>query len=254
MTKQFEEADVDHGRGQSLGRAEQIGASVEQVRSLIAEAAHCAHRDPAEIRLLPVTKFHPASDLRILHDLGFTDLAENRVQELRQKSAELDELDINWVLVGHLQFNKAGQAARIVSEVESVDSLRIAEALSSARARLAENRTAPPLRVLLQVNTSGEVTKHGLSPEETPAALDQILALPHLEVAGFMTMAPLTGDESVVRATFARLREIRDQLQARFPEANLRELSMGMSHDFHVAIEEGATTIRLGTALLGSRA
>lgn len=237
-------------------RRDEIRANVARAHMEIAEAASSVGRNPSEIRLLPVTKFQPSSDIRILYDLGFSDFAENRVQELRQKSIDLEGLGVNWVLIGHLQSNKSGQVARLASEVESVDSLRIAEALNSARNRLAENaenQAAPPLRVLLQVNTSGEPSKYGMTPAQTPAVLEQALDLPHLEVAGLMTMAPLTSEESVVRYTFARLLQTRDQLQPHFPQSSLRELSMGMSHDFRIAIEEGATTIRLGTALLGPR-
>lgn len=266
-------------------RMDQIRLNAAELRAQIEEAALRAGRRPAEIRLLPVTKFHPESDLRLLHDLGFTTFGENRVQELRRKSGELTDLDVDWILIGHLQSNKAGHAARIVSEVQSVDSLRIAQALNTARQRIADSAASAssscpmpgelatasslpptatvtnsrpeeglnPLRVLLQINTSGEAAKHGLTPASAPEVLEQVLGLPHLEIAGLMTMAPLSEDESLVRATFAGLRDLRDELQGRFPEANLRNLSMGMSHDFPIAIEEGATTVRVGTALLGPR-
>ena len=237
----------------------QIGCNVAAVREQINAAALRSGRSPADIRLLPVTKYHPESQLRAIHSLGFRDLGENRIQELRAKAAAMSDLDINWVLIGHLQTNKATQAARVAQEVQSVDSLRVATALSNAVVRLQNEdaaagagEAATPLKVLLQVNTSGEEAKYGLAPNEVGAVLEQVSDLPGLAVAGFMTMAPLTDDEGVIRQTFSRLRELRVTL-VRASGLELPELSMGMSHDFEIAIEEGATTVRIGSSIFGPR-
>ena len=242
--------------------ANQLSANVAAVQEQINSAALRSGRNPADIRLLPVTKYHPESQLRAIYALGFHDLGENRIQELRAKSTALSDLDINWVLIGHLQTNKATQAARVAKEVQSVDSLRVATALSNAVVRLqnedaaagagAAAASATPLKVLLQVNTSGEEAKYGLAPNEVGAVLEQVSDLPGLAVAGFMTMAPLTDDEGVIRQTFSRLRELRDTL-VRASGLELPELSMGMSHDFEIAIEEGATTVRIGSSIFGPR-
>ncbi len=232
--------------------ATQIASRVDEVRSRIAAAAAKSGRDASSIRLLPVTKYVDEDHVRIISELGFRDLAESQVQSLRTRSAALEDLSIDWVLIGHLQRNKAGQAARIVSEVQSVDSLRIANALDSATQRALDDgsRQAPQLKVLLQVNTSGEEAKYGLSPHEVSSVLESVAALPHLRVAGFMTMAPFTEDEDVVRRTFADLADLSHRMQEKFgSDLDLKELSMGMSNDYEVAIEEGATTVRIGSAL-----
>lgn len=233
----------------------EIQSRVDQVREKIAQAAKQSSRQPSDIRLLPVTKTVDAQRIKVVLDMGLHDLGENRVQELRAKSPDFEALGANWVLIGHLQTNKAAQAVRIVSEVQSVDSVRVANALNTAVTRIAgEGGDAPlPLRVLLQVNTSGEAAKYGLSPEEVAPALDHLLTLPNLAVAGFMTMAPFTDDEDVVRRTFARLRELRDELAVEYEGVELRELSMGMSHDYQIAVEEGATTVRVGSEIFGQR-
>ena len=239
--------------------ANQLSANVAAVREQINAAALRSGRSAADIRLLPVTKYHPESQLRAIYALGFRDLGENRIQELRAKAAAMSDLDINWVLIGHLQTNKATQAARVAKEIQSVDSLRVATALSNAVVRLhsededaGAGAAAAPLQVLLQVNTSGEEAKYGLAPSEVGAVLEQVADLPGLTVGGFMTMAPLTDDEGVVRQTFSRLRELRDTL-VRASGLELPELSMGMSHDFEIAIEEGATTVRIGSSIFGPR-
>lgn len=257
--------------------ATQIAERISAVEENIAAAAERSGRQPSDVRLLPVTKFVEEEKLRIVAELGYRDLGESRVQELRTKSANLAGLGINWVLIGHLQTNKAAQAARIVSEVQSVDSLKVAHALNNAVKRLASEAgvafpslspqtaesgsahrnsrgLATPLKVLLQVNTSGEDAKYGLAPDEVDAALEEILTFPALRVAGFMTMAPFTADTSVVRRTFADLRELRDRMAERYTGTlDLSELSMGMSGDYEIAVEEGATTVRIGTTIFGKR-
>lgn len=235
-----------------------IASNVARIQERIALVAGESGRSPQDIRLLPVTKYVDLERIRIVYDLGLSDFGENRVQEMRQKSADLADFDINWVLIGHLQTNKAAQAARVAAEVQSVDSVRIANALNNALERLSvegdrDKLSTAPLKVLLQVNTSGEAAKYGLNPGEVASALDHILTLPHLQVGGFMTMAPFTEDRSVVHRTFADLRELRDQMQASYANLDLGELSMGMSHDYETAIREGATTVRIGTTIFGAR-
>ncbi len=251
----------------------------------IAEAAERSARTADEVTLLPVTKTVPSNVLRATFALGFRDFAENRVQELRRKAQELADLGPTWQLIGHLQTNKASQAARLAGVVQSIDSLRIAEALSRAMTA----GTAPTVQdtfvtaatqnesnsgltsasavtnsagttdrvidVLLEVNTSGEAAKYGLSPIEVPGVLDVVAGLPGLSVRGFMTMAPFTDNQSVIRKTFADLRDLRDRLAPEYEGdgIELSELSMGMSGDYQIAVEEGATIVRVGSALFGQR-
>ncbi|WRS31149.1 YggS family pyridoxal phosphate-dependent enzyme [Actinomycetaceae bacterium MB13-C1-2] len=224
----------------------------ERVLSTIEDSAERAGRDSSEIVLLPVTKTVPTEVLRATYALGYHDFAENRVQEMKRKADALADLGPTWHLIGHLQTNKANQVARLAKEVQSVDSLRIAEALSRASFPKSTGRV---LDVLLQVNTSGEEAKYGLSPAQVPEILDVVAGLPGLIVRGFMTMAPLTDDEAVIRRTFADLRELRDRLAPQYEGdgVELAELSMGMSGDYPIAVEEGATIVRVGSALFGPR-
>lgn len=221
----------------------ELEANIDQVLGRVAKAAQRARRDPTQIRLLPVTKTVPSETLQKLAELGYPEMAENRVQDLRDKQTQLEESKISWVLIGHLQSNKVGQAARIVSEVQSVSSLKIAQALSRQTQTLEKT-----LRCFIQVNTSGEDTKGGFQPHELSAALDSILTLPGLDVRGLMTMAPYSTNPEDARPSFRQLRTLRDEVAPQLPE-----LSMGMSGDYEVAIEEGATTIRVGSALFGPR-
>lgn len=227
-----------------------IADRLDQVRHRINEAALRSGRNPDAVTLLPVTKTVPAERLRELPSLGYTSFGENRVQELRTKSEELAGLDIDWQLIGRLQTNKAGQAARLANVVQSVDSLRLAQSLS--RSAEAAGRE---LSILLQVNTSGEGAKAGFAPAEVPVALEQIAPLPALTVKGFMTMAPFEADEATLRQTFGGLRDLRDRLAPQFEGsgAELHDLSMGMSGDYELAIEEGATIVRVGSAIFGAR-
>ena len=238
-----------------------IAAHLADARARIDAACARVGRDPGEVELLPVSKTHGVDLIREAVDAGWTRFGESKPQEAAAKASELADLDLDWVLIGHLQTNKATQAARVAKEVQSVDSLRVATALSNAVVRLqnegeaaaaGEDAATAPLKVLLQVNTSGEEAKYGLAPNEVEAVLEQVADLPGLTVGGFMTMAPLTDDEGVIRQTFSRLRELRDTL-GRASGLELPELSMGMSHDFEIAIEEGATTVRIGSSIFGPR-
>jgi PLP dependent protein len=229
------------------------------VRRRINAAAVEAGRDPSAVTLVAVTKTHPPELVAAAVAAGATDLGENRVQEAVTKITALAELRPapRWHLIGHLQRNKARLAAEHFALIHSVDSLRLAEALAR---NVAEGQR---LAILLQFNVSGEASKEGFAlaggsaNQGTLAALlpelAAILALPQLEVQGLMTVAPLVDDPEQARPCFRALRELRDELVVRFPQANWSELSMGMSDDFAVAIAEGATIVRVGRAIFGER-
>jgi pyridoxal phosphate enzyme (YggS family) len=236
-----------------------IAANIAAVRERIAAAAERAHRPAAAITLIAVTKTHPASVVAAALDAGIADCGENRVQEADEKRAQLPDAVARWHLIGHLQRNKARRAVALFDMIHSLDSVRLAEALARI---VAEEGRAAPLPVLLQVNVSGEKTKEGFqlagglrSPVRRlfQADVEQILALPQLDVQGLMTVAPYAEDPEAARPTFRLLRELRDDLAGRFPQSRWPHLSMGMTGDFEVAIEEGATLVRVGRALFGER-
>jgi len=224
--------------------------ALDAVRAQVAAACIQAGRDPSSVRLLPVSKTVPAARLRRLHALGVRELGENKVQEAQAKSAELADLpDLNWVLIGHLQTNKAKYVARFCSEFQALDSLRVAAALDAQLQR--EGRA---MDVLVQVNTSGEASKFGLAPQDVAAFVRELPAFSTLRVRGLMTLALFSPDADKVRPCFVRLRALRDQLRQDAPAGiQMDELSMGMSSDFALAIAEGATTVRVGTAIFGRR-
>ena len=216
-----------------------IAEDLAGVRERVALACKKAGRRPEEITLVAVTKGVGPEMISQAHSLGIRHFGENRVQEAQEKISALKPLDITWHMVGHLQTNKAKLALELFQAIDSVDSLSLARALS--------RRASAPLPVLLEVNVSGEATKFGFLSEALPLALEEIARLPNLEVRGLMTLAPLAKDPQEVRPIFSRLRGLAQAL-------GLKELSMGMSDDFEVAIEEGATQIRLGRAIFGPRA
>lgn len=213
-------------------------------------AAACARarRDPAEVRLMAVSKTHPASAIREAYAAGLRLFGENRVQEFAAKAAELSDVDAEFHLIGHLQSNKTRKAAELFVAVDSVDSLKLARRLNADAERYGKR-----LRVLLEVNTGGEAAKSGFAPEsaELRELLASASALPHLEIRGLMTIPPHTEDPNGARPYFRMLRALRDRLRTN--KVPLPELSMGMSHDFEVAIEEGSTCVRVGTAIFGER-
>ncbi|TYT26088.1 YggS family pyridoxal phosphate-dependent enzyme [Luteimonas viscosa] len=228
----------------------QLQASLDAIRARIAAACRAAGRDPSGVRLLPVSKTVDAARLRLAYDLGIREFGENKVQEALAKSEAMADLpDLRWVLIGHLQTNKAKHAARFAGEFQALDSLRVAQALDT---QLQKHGRA--LDVLVQVNTSGEASKFGLAPGEVPAFVRELPAFSALRVRGLMTLALFSEDESRVRPCFVRLRELRDRLRQEAPDGiAMDELSMGMSGDFELAIAEGATTVRVGTAIFGTR-
>jgi pyridoxal phosphate enzyme (YggS family) len=226
-----------------------LAENLQRIQNQISDACARAHRDPAAVQLMAVSKTHPADAILEAQAAGLRLFGENRVQEFAAKSAELPStLDPRpaFHLIGPLQSNKTTRAAELFDAIDSLDSFKIAQRLNSAAAAL--NKTLP---VLLEVKLSPEESKHGLAPAELPALLEQLAPLANLQPRGLRTVPPYSDDPEQARPYFARLRELRDQNRSAHP--TLTELSMGMSHDFAVAIEEGATTIRVGTALFGAR-
>ena len=223
-----------------------LAANWADIRRRVDEACHAAGRDPAEVSILPVSKTFGPGVVREAVALGLHRFGENKVQEIRDKSAQLADCGIDWVMIGHLQTNKAKDVARLVSEVQSLDRLELAEALHH-RLRI-EGRT---IDVLVQVKTSSEESKYGLPPAGLPAFLDRLGRYDTLRVRGLMTLAMHTDDPAEVRVCFRQLRELRDAARASGHE--LPRLSMGMSGDFPLAIAEGSTEVRIGTAIFGRR-
>lgn len=226
---------------------ESLKNRLASIQQKIAAACAKAHRDPDTVALLPVTKTFDAEVVRGAASLGLRRFGENKTQEMRQKFEALSDLGLQWVLIGHLQTNKARDAARFASEVQSLDRLSLAQALDT---RLqAEGRA---LDVLVQVKTSDEPSKFGLEPAELPAFLKQLASLDTLRVKGLMTLAVNSPDEQAVRACFRSLREWRDRLRNEGFD-QVQRLSMGMSGDFELAIEEGSNEVRIGSAIFGRR-
>jgi PLP dependent protein len=225
--------------------AARIVANLAAVQQRIAVAAERAGRSPAEIMLLPVTKTIAPEMIGVAQRQSMTTFGENRVQEALAKAPMLP--GARWELIGTLQRNKVRAATTIFARIQSVDSVLLAQSIDHAAAE-----RAIVMPVLLQVNVAGEATKHGVTPDEALTVARQIAQLPHLRGAGLMTIAPQTDDPRSVRPVFARLRALRDQLRAELGD-EWRELSMGMTDDFEIAIEEGATIVRVGRALFGER-
>jgi len=230
-----------------------IPAGIEQnlrhIQERIATAASRVGRKLEDITLIGVSKTHPASAIQEAFQAGLRHFGENRVQEWEAKREAVSDLSAIWHLIGHLQSNKAGKAARFFHSVDSVDDLALAQRLDRARG---EMQNAEPLRVLVEVHM-GEETKSGVSEAEMPRLATQLLQLSHLNFAGLMAIPPYLDDPEAVRPYFAKLRALRDSLEMEFAR-KLPVLSMGMSHDFEAAILEGATEVRVGTALFGTRA
>jgi len=229
-----------------------IADNIAQVRERIVRAAGRVRRDPGSIALMAVSKTVEPEHIREAYAAGLRVFGENRVQEFQEKSAALRDLqDADWHLIGHLQTNKAKKAAELFTAIESVDSLRLAEKLNQAA-----QQTGNKLRVLIEIKIAEEESKHGI-PLDDPE-LEQLLGaaprLDHLEIRGLMTVPPFTEDPEGARLHFRALRDLRDTIASRkLPAIGMDILSMGMSHDFEVAIEEGSTCVRVGTAIFGAR-
>jgi PLP dependent protein len=226
-----------------------IRENLVRIRERIGVAARRAGRSAAEITLIGVSKTHPAEIIREAFEAGLRHFGENRVQEWEGKRSGVKNLTAIWHLIGHLQSNKAARAAKIFHSIDSVDDFALAERLNRARS---EAGLEEKLRVLIEVHIAKEEAKSGAEMEEVPTLAEKIVALPKLELAGLMCIPPFLEDAEQVRPYFARLRQLRDDLGKRLSRA-LPVLSMGMSHDFEAAIEEGATEVRIGTAVFGER-
>jgi pyridoxal phosphate enzyme (YggS family) len=247
--------------GQIDGQTD-VEANLAQVRERIAAAARRAGRTPKEVTLVAVTKTHPAQMVEAAYQVGLRDFGENRVEEARAKIPAVRERTSlsegpRWHMIGHLQRRKARLAVALFDIIHAVDSLRLAQRIS----RVA-GESGKVMPVLLEVNVSGEASKYGFNLSVTAGQgakaafitdVEQILALPHLRPCGLMTMAPIVTDPEQARPVFRVLRSLRDDLCRRFPEADWHELSMGMTDDYEVAIEEGATMVRVGRAIFDAR-
>jgi PLP dependent protein len=229
-----------------------VSANIAAIRERVTAAARRAGRDPNEIALMAVTKTQPAERIREAYAAGQQLFGENRVQEFAGKVTSLADLrEAKWHLIGHLQTNKSGKAAELFAAVDSVDSVKLAEKLDAASRTVGKK-----LSVLIEVNVGGEAAKSGVAPDSKELE-DLLLAAPRLEALefrGLMTVPPFTEDPEGARPYFRKLRELRDVVASRkLANISMRELSMGMSHDFEVAIEEGSTCVRVGTAIFGAR-
>jgi pyridoxal phosphate enzyme (YggS family) len=246
-----------------VAKALTIADRLTEVREKIAAACAKAKRDPGEVTLVAVTKYAGPEQIREILKLGVGDLGENRVQQLVQRAAQIGEFHqralaggdktiapkIRWHMIGHLQRNKAKQLLPVVSMLHSIDSLRLAEDLEEML-----ERTDRKLHVLLQVNASEEGQKSGVAVGAAVHLAEQIATMPHLQLGGIMTMATMDADEKVIRHTFVRTREIFEEMKwNKIGGAGLKHLSMGMTQDYEIAIEEGATIIRVGSALFGGK-
>jgi len=252
--------EVSRGTRALIGGAHvvlNIAENLERVEQAIAEACQAAARRREDVELMAVSKTYPAETIAEAARLGMTLFGENRVQEFASKASTLETLrsgtekPIRVHLIGHLQSNKVAKAAEVFDAVDSLDSLRLARRLDEAAGKLGKK-----LPVLIEVKLSPEETKEGLEPESPDAAelLEALPGLANLEMRGLMTIAPWGAEEEVTRACFRSLREWRDRWAAHYPRLEFNVLSMGMSGDFPLAIAEGATRIRVGTAIFGKRA
>lgn len=238
-----------HGSFPEARTVEDIARNLAAVKARIAAACERVDRAPSSVRLLPVSKTVEERRIRLAHAAGCRTLGENKVQEARSKAEAMADLDIAWSVIGHLQTNKAKYVARFAAEFQALDSLKVAEALD--RRLQIEGRS---LDVFVQVNSSGEASKYGLPPEDVHAFLRELPTCSALNVRGMMTLAIFSDDHGRVRRCFRLMRELRERLRQDAPEGMcLDELSMGMSGDYEIAIEEGASVVRVGQAIFGAR-
>lgn len=227
--------------------AERIGGNVSRIQKRIAAAAQTAGRSPDKVTLVAVTKTRSVAEIRAAYLAGVRHFGENRVEEAEDKLPLIELEDLVWHLVGHLQSRKARRAVGLFDRIDSVDSVRLARRLDGLAAE-----QGIVLPVLIEVNVSGEESKYGLHLADRAAlddAVAEMVSLPHLNMDGLMTVAFIAEDADAVRPVFAGLRELRDELRVRFPQCAWRHLSMGMSGDFEIAVQEGATMVRIGRAI-----
>ena len=229
-----------------------VAENIARIQEAIAAAAKRVGNKPEDVFLMAVSKTVPPERMREAYQAGLRLFGESRIQEMAIKAGTLRDLkDAEWHMIGHLQNNKALKAAELFGAIESVDSLRLAERLNAATEQVGKT-----LAVLIEINVGGEEAKSGLPPQSTElqAILEAAKKLQYLEFRGLMTVPPFTPDPQGARPFFGKLRALRDQIaHARWPSVNMDVLSMGMSHDFEAAIEEGSTCVRIGTAIFGDR-
>jgi len=223
-----------------------VSENLAKVRQRIAAACERGGRDPEEVKIVAVTKTHPVEVVREAIAASINIIGENRVQEAEAKYKKIDA-DIEWHLVGHLQRNKVRKALSIFSMIHSLDSLRLAAEIEKESTKL--DKLTP---CLIEVNTSAEETKFGVAPDELAGLVAEVLNLEHIKLVGLMTIGPLTQNKDRIRRSFVLLRELRDRAESVFG-CYLPHLSMGMSEDFEIAVQEGATMLRLGRVLFGPR-
>ena len=226
-----------------------IRQRLSDVRQQIEETARRCNRAPEEICLIAIGKTHPPDVLEAAIEAGVSDLGENRVQEAEEKIIALGRHAVRWHLVGHLQANKSRRAVKLFDLIHSVDSISLARRLD----RLCVEESREELRVLIQVDLAGEETKSGVDDKELNSLVDAVAECPRLRLSGLMTLPPFFDNPEDARPFFSRLRKLRDELAVEEVFQGRGELSMGMTHDFVVAIEEGATMVRIGTAIFGQR-
>lgn len=246
-----------------------LAENLAQVRDRIAKAAARAKRDPAEVTLIAVTKYAAPEQVREIIQLGVADLGESRVQQIQQRVPQINEFHqrlvtsgregvpgrLRWHMIGHLQRNKVKPLLPLITCVHSIDSLRLGEEIDTVAAKLSP-QGQPPRRVpvLMQVNASEEPQKSGVAVGASVHLAEQLDSMPHLQLVGLMTMAAIDADEKAIRHTFVRTREIFEEIKwNKIGGAAFKHLSMGMTHDFEAAVEEGATMVRIGSALFGDR-
>ncbi|MBI4388524.1 MAG: YggS family pyridoxal phosphate-dependent enzyme [Candidatus Omnitrophica bacterium] len=224
-----------------------VAEKLKELRLKISSICQKIGRAEKEIELVLVTKQVGSEAIREAYALGVKDFGENRVREWLQKKGELPQ-DIRWHLIGHLQTNKVKDCIAGVNLIHSLDSIHLAHAIETNA-----GKQGITVNCLIQVNVSGEATKHGIKEEEVEPFVREALKLPHICLNGFMTIGPLTEDKLLVRSSFQKLREVRDQMRKKIPQVDWKYLSMGMSSDFQIALEEGANLLRIGTAVFGER-
>jgi pyridoxal phosphate enzyme (YggS family) len=229
-----------------------VAVNIASIQQRMAAAARRAGRNPGDITLMAVSKTHPPECIREAYDAGVKVFGENRIQEFSGKAETLRDLHAaEWHMIGHLQTNKAANAAKLFRAVDSVDSLKLAEKLDAAARAIGKTPD-----VLIEINVGDEAAKSGVAPN-SPALEELLLAAPRLDALvfrGLMTVPPFTDDPAGARPYFRKLRTLRDEIAARqLPAVTMNQLSMGMSHDFEIAIEEGSTCVRVGTAIFGER-
>ncbi|HZW99895.1 MAG TPA: YggS family pyridoxal phosphate-dependent enzyme [Trueperaceae bacterium] len=242
---------ADPGSTPTATTGEELAENLRAIQDRIAAACRRVGRDPGEVELLPVSKTVPAERLRLAYVAGARKLGENKVQEAREKAQALSDLaDLRWAVIGNLQTNKAKYVARFAHEFHALDRLKVAEELD--RRLQKEGRS---LDVYVQVNSSGEASKFGLAPEDVLGFAKELPAYSSLRVRGLMTLALFSSELDRVRRCFVVMRELQDRLRQNAPGGlSFDQLSMGMSGDFEVAIEEGATVVRVGQSIFGARA